>query len=227
MTSRSFNRTVLIDKDVGEISLVNSGHMAAIDHAASERFGITSSILMENAGIKALIAIQQEIWRRTVPTDPITILAGRGNNGGDALVIARQLHFDGAQDLTVVLSNGEPISGSQCAVNLAMCRSLGIEISSDLGDVFSLRGWVIDGMTGTGLRGPLTGPPALLSEQVNQSAMRVISLDAPSGVGDQFTADIPVVHADWTIALELPKSALYRPLARAACGNIIIVPIIQ
>ncbi len=204
--------------------LVDSAQMSAIDREASERFRIPSPILMENAGLKALEAMQRRIWRRPVPREPVAIVSGRGNNGGDALVVARQLHAIGARHITVLLSHGEPADGSQCAANLAICRALGISVL-DAAEATLDRGWVIDGMAGTGQRGALRGPAAALAERINGSAARVIALDAPSGVGDRFTAGMPAVRADWTLALELPKRALYLPAARPACGTIIVVPI--
>lgn len=208
----------------GIYRLVDSAQMSAIDREASERFRIPSPILMENAGLKALEAMQRRIWRRPVPEEPVAIVSGRGNNGGDALVVARQLHAIGARHITVLLSHGEPADGSQCAGNLAICRALGITVL-DAAEATVSCGWVIDGMAGTGQRGALRGPAAALAERINGSAARVIALDAPSGVGDRFTADMPAVHADWTLALELPKRALYLPAARPACGSIIVVPI--
>ena len=208
----------------GVYRLVDSAQMSAIDREASERFRIPSPILMENAGLKALDAMQRRIWRRPVPEEPVTIVSGRGNNGGDALVIARQLHAIGARSMSVLLSHGEPAGGSQCAANLAICRALGITVL-DAAEATLDRGWVIDGIAGTGQRGALRGPPAALAERINRGKARVIALDAPSGVGDRFTAGMPAVHADWTLALELPKRALYLPAARPACGTIIVVPI--
>lgn len=208
----------------GIYRLVDSAQMSAIDREASERFRIPSPILMENAGLKALEAMQRRIWRRPVPREPVAIVSGRGNNGGDALVVARQLHAIGARHITVLLSHGEPADGSQCAANLAICRALGISVL-DAAEATLDRGWVIDGMAGTGQRGALRGPAAALAERINGSAARVIALDAPSGVGDRFTAGMPAVRADWTLALELPKRALYLPAARPACGTIIVVPI--
>jgi NAD(P)H-hydrate epimerase len=199
--------------------------MSAIDRAACERFGIPTPILMENAGLKALGAMQQRIWRRPVPEEPVTVVSGRGNNGGDALVIARQLHAIGASNLTVLLSHGEPADASQCAANLAICRALGITVLEEPADAALRCGWVIDGMAGTGQRGALRGPAAALAERINRSRARVIALDAPSGVGDRFAAGMPSVRADWTLALELPKRALYLPAARPACGSIIVVPL--
>lgn len=199
--------------------------MEAIDRAAGERFGISVPILMENAGIKALRAMQQEIWQRAVPAEPLIILAGRGNNGGDALVIARQLHAAGARNLTVLLSHGEPVAGSQCAAHLSICRAIGIAVLSDTTVGTAEYGWVIDGMAGTGLRGALRGPAAALAKRINGSAAQVIALDVPSGISDQFSAGMPTLRAAWTLAIELPKRALYLPAARPACGSIIVVPI--
>lgn len=224
MENRPLDATVLTAVETGVLRLVDSAQMSAIDHEAEERFRIPSPILMENAGLKALNAMQRRIWRRPLPEEPVTVVAGRGNNGGDALVIARQLHGIGARALTVLLSHGEPTDGSQCAANLAICRALGIAVRD--GSKAALEcGWVIDGMAGTGQRGALRGPAAALAERMNRSPARVIALDAPSGVGDRFMADMPTVRADWTLALELPKRALYLPAARPACGTIIVVPI--
>lgn len=218
-----------IRAEIDALRLVDSAQMAAIDRAAIERFGIPAPILMENAGIKALAAMQRRIWRRPVPEEPVTVVAGRGNNGGDALVIARQLHAAGARRLTVLLSHGEPEAGGQCAVNLAICRALGIPVLNGADANAAARalecGWVIDGMAGTGLRGALRGPAAALAARIGRSAARVIAVDAPSGVGDRFAAGMPAVRADWTLALELPKRALFLPSARPSCGSIIVVPI--
>lgn len=229
MENRPVDRTALSAAEIGALRLVDSAQMAEIDRAATERFGIPSPILMENAGIKALDAMQRRIWRRPEPEEPVTVVAGRGNNGGDALVIARQLHAAGARQLTVLLSHGEPEAGGQCAANLAICRALGIPVLNrpepDAAERAPECGWVIDGMAGTGLRGALRGPAAALAERIARSAARVIAIDAPSGVGDRFAAGMPTVRADWTLALELPKRALYLPAARPACGSIIVVPI--
>ena len=124
--NRPINSAALSSTPAGVMRLVDSEQMAAIDQAASEHFGIPSLITMENAGLKALSTIQQQIWRRELPQEQVTIVSGRGNNGGDALVIARQLNTLGVQNLTVLLSHGEPKTGSQCAINLSICRKLGI-----------------------------------------------------------------------------------------------------
>ncbi|CAI8032543.1 Bifunctional NAD(P)H-hydrate repair enzyme Nnr [Geodia barretti] len=79
--------------------------------------------------------------------------------------------------------------------------------------------------SGTGRAERCTAAWAALAERINRSRARVIALDAPSGVGDRFAAGMPSVRADWTLALELPKRALYLPAARPACGSIIVVPI--
>ncbi len=229
MENRPVDVAALSATEIDEVRLVDSAQMTAIDRAAIERFGIPAPILMENAGIKALAAMQRRIWGRPVPEQPVTVVAGRGNNGGDALVIARQLRAAGARRLTVLLSHGEPQAGGACAVNLAICRALGIPVPDEPDADAAARalacGWVIDGMAGTGLRGALRGPAAALAERIGRSEAQVIAVDAPSGVGDRFRAGMPTVRADWTVALELPKRALFLPAARPSCGNVIVVPI--
>jgi NAD(P)H-hydrate epimerase len=102
--------------------------MAAIDAAAQERFGLPDIVLMEEAGGGIFSTLTKKVWGDTLPRGPVVFLAGRGNNGGDALVVARLCHLAGMDKLHVILGAGEPGSDSLAGIHLKVIRSLGIEV---------------------------------------------------------------------------------------------------
>jgi NAD(P)H-hydrate epimerase len=218
------------------VKLVDSESMAAIDRRSQEEFGIPSIVLMENAGQRAVDAV-----RRASPafralfagtkSRGVVFIAGKGNNGGDALVMARRCRCDGVEGVSVVLAGGRPEEGSDPGRNLRMCETLGIPVvdfterERDARALVSGAEWVMDGMSGTGLRGTLREPLAAMTEAVNSGKAFTIAIDVPSGVGDGFRPGFPAVRADMTLAMGLPKRCLYLPHARRLCGRIIVVPV--
>jgi NAD(P)H-hydrate epimerase len=112
---------------------------------------------------------------------------------------------------------------------LAMCEALGLECLSWPGEPAGARladaDWIVDGIAGTGLRGPLRATLAEIVKAMNESAGRTIAVDVPSGVGDGFREGDPAVRAEITLTMGLPKTCLYLPRARSLCGRIIVVPV--
>jgi hydroxyethylthiazole kinase-like uncharacterized protein yjeF len=82
---------------------------------------------------------------------------------------------------------------------------------------------VVDGITGTGQRGPLRAPLDALVAAVNAAPGSRAAVDVPSGLGDGYRDGWPVVHADCTITIGLPKACLYLPRARRHGGRILVV----
>lgn len=207
------------------MKLVSAAAMAAIDAEAQQTYGIPGVALMESAGGAAW----RELARTDVHSDTrLAVLAGSGNNGGDALVMARYALLDGMRP-TVVLVAGEP--RGEAATNLAICRALGIEVlwfasDSDAGrQTIADADLIIDGISGTGIRGRLRDDLAQVVAAVNDARGRVVSLDVPSGLGDEYRAGFPVITADRTLTMGLPKRCLFHPSGRAAVGNITVVPV--
>jgi hydroxyethylthiazole kinase-like uncharacterized protein yjeF len=229
------------------VKLVDSESMAAIDLRSQEEYGIPAIVLMENAGQRAVDAAQRVLpaFRalfggerphsadsRPVPSIPrLVFLVGRGNNGGDALVMARRCACDGLKGISVILAAGKPDAGTDPGRNLHMCVSLGIPVvdamerGKEAMELASAADWVIDGIAGTGLRGALREPLSGLAEAVNAGRAFVMAVDVPSGVGDEFRPGFTAVRADLTLAMGLPKRCLYLPHARGLCGRIIVVPV--
>jgi len=222
------------------MKVVSSEVMARIDLRSQAEFAMPSLLLMENAGAKAWAVfsrfargLARPSGRRPAPRpgSGLVFVAGKGNNGGDALVMARQAHVEGARGLTVILAAGRPEMDTDPGRNLAMCESLGIECldwtaqARDSAARLAAASWIFDGISGTGLRGTLHPPLSELVEGINACRARTVAVDVPSGVGDAFRAGQPAVRAEMTLTMGLPKLCLYLPAARAFCGRIIVVPV--
>ncbi len=217
------------------MKLASTEAMARIDTLARERYAMPSLLLMENAGIKAWLLFRECVGRGGVPAGGMVFVAGRGNNGGDALVMARQASLDGVRDLLVIEATGTPraAGGPRAAgepgQELAMCEALGIECiewtAQELRCRERLAGarWIFDGVAGTGIRGALQAPLSHLVEAMNGSTGQRIAIDVPSGVREGFQLGDPAVRADLTLTMGLPKHSLYLPHARGFCGDIRVV----
>jgi len=212
------------------VKLVDSAAMAVLDGRARDEFLFPSILLMENAGLKAWNLMRREAWGDRTPGGCVVFLAGPGNNGGDAFVMARQCLLEGGKPV-LVLAGGEPGAAGAARDNFLLCGKLGIPRLSWPEREGEIRGflggatWVFDGIAGTGLRGPLRPNAASLAAVVNSSPAQVVALDVPSGVGDGFRAGWPAVRASFTLAIGLPKTCLYLPAARPLCGRIRVVDI--
>jgi NAD(P)H-hydrate epimerase len=211
------------------MKVVSSEAMATIDRRAQDEFAISSALLMEDAGVCAWSLFVERAGAGNVPRGHLVFVAGKGNNGGDALVMARRAFCQGARGPTVVLADGRP-EGLPSQM-LAAVEAYGIKCitwQSDRQEVLTrLReaSWILDGIAGTGLRGALRAPLSDLVSAVNSSRARKVALDVPSGVSDSYDPAWPAVRSDLTLTMGLPKSCLYLPHARPLCGKIIVVPV--
>jgi ADP-dependent NAD(P)H-hydrate dehydratase / NAD(P)H-hydrate epimerase len=209
------------------VKIVDADTMARIDARSTAEYGIPSAALMERAGREAWRTLRDDVPGGSAP-GPVVFLGGRGANGGDAFVMARHARSDG-REVSVVLAAGRPSPGTDAAANLAACESLGIPCASWEGDPDAVRNllagarWVVDGIAGTGLRGPLRAPLDALVAAVNAAPGGRAAVDVPSGLGDGYRDGWPVVHADCTITMGLPKACLYLPRARRHGGRIFVV----
>lgn len=210
------------------MKIVDAEAMARIDIRSTTEYGIASADLMEAAGRQGYRRMREAVWAGAAPAGALVFVAGRGANGGDAFVMARHARLDGA-DAAVVLASARPSEGTDAAAYLAACEALGIPCTSwpddpsAAGRLIASASWLFDGIAGTGLRGPLRAPLDGLVAALNASPGRRVAIDVPSGLGDGYRAAWPVVHADWTLTMGLPKACLYLPRARRHCGRILVI----
>jgi NAD(P)H-hydrate epimerase len=203
--------------------------MAEIDRRSQTEFAFSSTVLMEDAGLRAWQVMRRLIGAVGEAPGSLVFVAGKGNNGGDALVMARRAAVEGVGEPAVILAGGRPAAGSDPGRMLAMCEALGVPClpwpSAEASARLAVAPWIVDGIAGTGLRGPLQPPLADIVAVINGAPGRRIAVDVPSGVGDGYRAGNPAVRAEVTLTMGLPKACLYLPRARASCGRIVVIPV--
>ncbi|NLV71060.1 MAG: NAD(P)H-hydrate dehydratase [Actinobacteria bacterium] len=194
-----------------------------LDRATIEDVGVPGPVLMERAalGVSRLI-------RARYPDRHTLIVCGRGNNGGDGLAAARQLHLVG-QPVACVVAVGSPSElTADAALNFRAAERTGVNLR--VGTVpeylWEETELIVDCLLGTGATGELRGRPAELAELINAAAARgvpVVSVDVPSGV-DATTGSIAqgTVAADVTITFHSAKSGLVCPPGSEAAGEVLV-----
>lgn len=203
-------------------TLVTAAQMAAIDKAAQEQ-GIPGMVLMENAGQHAL-----RLWLRRALSGgqerelgPVVAVAGAGNNGGDALVMARGCSNLGIP-VTAVLSKKE-LKGSaeeQRRILHSMRVPLFYWDEPEAQRSIAEARWIFDGVAGTGISGELRGSSREIVEAINESSATVLAVDVPSGLGDEYRPGFSAVRAEATVTMGLKKRCLFHPGARELAGEI-------
>ncbi len=200
-----------------------------IDAATVEQEGISSYDLMERASC----ALTKEIERRWTDKETrFVVFAGSGNNGGDALAVARMLLDNGRRVEAYLFNIGGSLS-PDCEMN----RDLLVELHPDkLTEVtkqfnplaLTADDVVVDGLFGSGLNRPLDGGFASVARYINGSKAQVVSIDIPSGLmGEDNTRNNPdnIVRADVTLSLQLPKLAFLFPENERYFGSWTLVDI--
>ncbi|MBI3143643.1 MAG: NAD(P)H-hydrate dehydratase [Bacteroidetes bacterium] len=188
---------------------------------------ISSLDLMERAAHRWLEAA----WPY-LPSGPVAVLSGFGNNGGDALAIARLLHLHGVETKVFMACFGRHLS-PDCKTNLERLPSaIPIIWISEMGDMeghvpFLASASLIDGLFGSGLRGSLTEPFAGLVQMVKKIRPYTLAIDIPSGMlaHRPITPGAPVIPADWALTFQSPKLAFFYPEHEGLIGNFRVIDI--
>ena len=182
-----------------------------LDKYTIEHEPIKSIDLMERAA-KALTRGITSVWSSDTQ---IVVFAGPGNNGGDALAVARMMAEQGYA-VNAYLFNVNKSLSPDCATNkdrIEQCKSIKnfTEVTDEFDPpVLSAKTLVIDGLFGSGLNKPLAGGFASLVKYINQSECKVASIDIPSGLmaeNNSFNARTNIIQADYTFTLQQKKLA--------------------
>ena len=203
------------------MKLVSVATLRALDQAAIAA-GIPADVLMERAGTAAAEWAIDFCRERLHPSQcrGWTVLAGKGNNGGDAYVAARVLAARSKLPVTVYATDSpQSLSGAARQHACRLPSGIPVELCTELPAAALRAGSVIiDGLLGTGITGTPRPPFNRIIGQVNASGLPVIALDLPSGMdADTGLGDI-VITADLTVTMALPKQGLLTPAGLARCG---------
>ncbi len=200
---------------MNSISLYTTDQTRELDRTAIQEFGIPGLVLMERAGRAAFNHIMQRYSGR----DPVVVLCGAGNNGGDGYVVARLLHEVG---FTVrVITASEPKTDDARAV-WQNYKNAGGRIENVERSAISDAELIVDGLLGSGLSSAPTGMYAELIHAANQCAAPVVALDLPSGLsGDTGEAFDPCIRADTTVTFIGRKVGQMTADGPDHCGELI------
>lgn len=189
------------------MKLATVDEMRFMDRYAIEKLGIAEEILMENAALASIALLQKKIGIRD---KKFVVFCGSGNNGGDGLVVARQIHSNGGQVKVFLLGDRGKFKGAAKA-NLNIVSTLPMEMSrlnsaSEAKITAAHSDAIVDAIFGTGLDREVKGLAAEVIELINSCKKPVLSLDIPSGVnGDTGEVMGKAVKADYTVTFGLPK----------------------
>lgn len=195
------------------MKILTGAQIAELDKYTIEHEPVKSIDLMERAA-KAITHAFTETWSKDTP---VVVFAGPGNNGGDALAVARML-AERKYQVSVFLFNTSGRLSDDCKANMErVAGSPDVKNFTEVVDEFDPpvldKGMVVvDGLFGSGLNKPLSGGFASLVKYVNQSPSAVVSIDVPSGLmteGNAYNVRANIIKADVTLTLQHKKLSFF------------------
>ncbi len=208
------------------MKIVTAAEMREIDRATSQRFGVPSLSLMENAGS----AVAEFVVTRYLSAERIGVICGKGNNGGDGFVAARKLKAAGKEVRVVLLAEPAELRGdaaemfAKLPVAPVIVRSADELKQEQARTVFESE-VLLDAILGTGFKPPVSGFYAEAIRLLNASSAPVVAVDIPSGadadvMGEQTGT---VTRADAVVTFTAPRPA--HIFGRLTGGPTLIAPI--
>src|SRR5208283_1135539 len=221
------------DGRVRIMKIVSAAEMREIDRATSERFGVPSLTLMENAGS----AVARFVLSAYPQAERVGILCGKGNNGGDGFVVARNLVEAGRAVRVLLLSDPAELRGDAAAmfqrmqlqplkIALLIVREASGLDSPDAAEIFTAD-VIVDAILGTGFRPPVSPLYAAAITRMNRAAAPIVAVDIPSGADAdamQSRSDAgDEARADAIVTFTAPRPA--HVFAAMTIGPTVIAPI--
>ena len=214
---------------------LTASEMREVDRLTTERFGISGTQLMENAG-KAVVefVLHQVSLRFQSPARQVVVLCGKGNNGGDGFAAARHLRPEIRHTTVVLLGSATELRGDPAA-NFKRWQDAGGEtiVIEDEAEWTSASfrvasaDVILDALLGTGLRGSATGLIAKAITDLNAASRNataptpalIVAVDVPSGMpSDGQPAEGPVLGVHHTVTFTAPKIGQLISKDASCCG---------
>ena len=196
------------------MKIISSTQLKELDKYTIAKEPIASIDLMERAAEE----LTRAITHRWDTSFHIAVFAGPGNNGGDALAVARMLSKQNYH-VEVFLFNTKGKLSEECQTNLERLKECGsvyfTEVSTQFDPpVLTEKHLVVDGLFGSGLNKPLNGGFAAVVKYINASKAQVVAIDVPSGLmceDNTYNIRQNMIRADVTLSIQLPKLSFLFP----------------
>jgi NAD(P)H-hydrate epimerase len=217
---------------------MNAEQMRGADRRA-QRMGMSGRELMEQAGTAVAAAARATLNSTDRPSSGLVlVLAGPGNNGGDAFVCARRLAESGIRTYVVLVSSATRPGTPDAAANWdrldgvsgvqRMHAASGHDANILLNGI-ERAALVIDGLLGTGVRGLLREPVAHavdLALAARRAGVPILAIDTPTALDlTSGNPSEPNVMADLTVTFHRPKEGLLTRTGKALAGRVLVAPI--
>lgn len=216
---------------------LTAAEMREVDRLTTERYRISGTQLMENAGRSVAEFVLHEISLRfQSPVRSVVVLCGKGNNGGDGFVAARYLRQEIRHTSVFFFGASSELKGD-AALNFQRWRDDGGETLVIENETALRNAWpriaaadvVLDALLGTGLRGAATGLIAKAIDDLNSLSRNataatpalIVAVDIPSGMAsDGESAQGPVLRAHHTVTFTAPKIGQLVSNDASCCGSL-------
>jgi NAD(P)H-hydrate epimerase len=217
----------LISSDPSPPLVLTRAQVRDVDRRASDDYGLSGLVLMENAGRNAA-----NLLRELGIRGPVVVCCGKGNNAGDGFVIARHLESSGF-DVRVLLATPASSFAGDAATNFAVLRRAGIAIVGASADIatawrgeLSQADWIVDALLGTGTQGNVRDPFAAAIAAINAANRKVLAVDLPSGLDCDTGAGLgSCVRADHTATFVARKPAFSLAGVKEFTGEVHVLDI--
>jgi NAD(P)H-hydrate epimerase len=209
---------------------VTAAVMRELDRRVIQEQGVPAEVLMDRAGLGVAHHVRRLRRLALCEEQPVILVAGRRNNGGDAFAAARHLAGWRVPVRVLIAGRAEAVSET-AAVHLRLLSESGVPVEErpDAGDWTSEsclpimpRGVLVDGLLGNGFTGSPHGVvrDAISWIQAGSITNRIVSIDIPSGMDADSGSGDHVVRADMTVSIGLPKRGLLLPAALECVGQV-------
>ena len=207
------------------VKAITADRMREIEEKAHQ-MGMLRIFMMENAGSGVADYILNKF--KKLNKKRIVVIAGTGNNGGDAFVAARHLAYYGAKITVILLGSPADLNTEEARINWSILERMNSidlifakETGGEITKIIKNANIIIDGIFGIGIHGKIKEPHSSIIDAINRSKAYKVAVDVPSGL-DPDTGKIhdKCVKANATITFHRMKKGL--PAKKNFCGKIIV-----
>jgi NAD(P)H-hydrate epimerase len=215
------------------MAILTRKQVRQIDRRAISEYGMSGLVLMENAARGTADVLCRLLEADLHDSGPVTIVCGKGNNGGDGFALARLLDVRLVMVRVLLLCNPDDLIGD-AASNYSILQKSGISIEqfsmpfdpTNFDTALSTSAWLADAILGTGAIGEPKSPYAEAIDRMNASGIPILALDLPSGLDcDTGAAARHTIRAKHTCTFVAAKPGFFATGASQYVGNLLVVDI--